>query len=76
MIFPQAGQINLKRSTAENIFESARVIVPCGIHSCQLVVDDECYSVFDIDIDVASEVAHVILQDGKMQSLSNKMPNL
>ena len=41
------------------------MIVPCGVHSCQLVVEEDCYPVVDIDIDDTTEVAHIILQDGK-----------
>ena len=62
----QAGQINLKRNPSKDEFQSAKVIVPCGIHSCQLVAEEECYPVIDIEIDDSSQFAHIILQEGNV----------
>ena len=61
----QAGQLKLDRTKPFDVFESARVIVPCGIHVCQLVVEEECYPVIDIDIDDSTEIASIILQEGR-----------
>lgn len=43
------------------------MIVPCGVHSCQLVVDEECYPVVDINIDLSSEIIYIILQEGNIR---------
>ena len=54
----------MKRSRSEGSYKSATVIVPCGVHSCQLVVDEECYPVVDVDINPASETVYIVLQEG------------
>ncbi|XP_065057390.1 centrosome-associated protein 350-like isoform X2 [Rhopilema esculentum] len=63
LITSLAGQIQMKRSRNEGSYKSATVIVPCGVHSCQLVVDEECYAVVDVDINPASETVYIVLQE-------------
>jgi len=63
LISSLAGQIKLDRTESLEAFESAKIIVPCGIHECQLVVDEDCYPVIDIEVDDMADVVHIILQE-------------
>ncbi len=60
----QADQILLERAEDGDLYQSAKILVPCGIHCCQLAIGGDCHPVIDIEIDNLQESLYVILQSG------------
>ena len=50
----------------DDAYKSGKIVVPCGLHCCQLVVGEDCYPVVDLDIDSSSDVVYIILQEGNI----------